>query len=601
MKRRRVGGAETCRRVLDETAAYWRDWVRYLGIPFEWQEQIIRAAIILNLNAFDDTGAIIAAVTTSVPEASDSGRKWDYRQSMREPASSPPSVPISGLPRPGLVGLALHIPWSRQYHVAMGLRLRLFLVLIVPLILVAGVYGVARVRQQATQLLEAERRAAAAVARAVQIAVENALSDRQVSDIRRLVSEMVGEHEQIDRIRIFNRSLVSIASGPPNPAELKGEDRLRRVLETGHAEAAFEGPQIFVYVLPLRGRKSEIQGALEIAFQSTVKARVGRVTQDILVAVSVLTLVLALLTALVLQRQVLHPLSRLAGSMGALGEGQPTPPLPVRRRDEFGAVAEAFNRMVGQLDVSHRQILENSEHMFDLEQQLRRAAALAIAGKLASSIAHEVGTPLNIISGRAEILLHSLPADDAGRAELQVIIDQIDRIAGIIRTLLETVRPQKPEVQAVALGPMVERMVPLLGHMARRGDVSIVTDVPHDLPQIAADPGQLQQVLMNLLVNAVEATPPGGRVGVAARACRSDGRPGVATTVTDSGSGIPREVVGRIFEPFFTTKPPGQGTGLGLAICRDIAQSHEGVLSVESREGEGAAFTLWLPSHEAPA
>ena len=485
----------------------------------------------------------------------------------------------------------------------MGLKLRLFLVLIVPLILVAGVYGVARVRQQATQLLEAERRGAAAIARAVEIAVGNALSDRQISDIRRLVSEMVVEHEQIDRIRIFDRSLVSVASapGPPNSAELKGDDRLRRVLETGHAEAAFDGPQAFVYVMPLRGRKSEIQGALEIAFQSTVKARVGRVTQDILVAVSVLTLVLALLTALVLQRQVLRPLSGLAASMRALGEGQPGPPLPVRRRDDFGAVAEAFNRMAGQLEVAHRQVLEKGEHMLELEQQLRRAATLAIAGKLASSVAHEVGTPLNIISGRAEILLRSLQADDPGRAELQVISDQIDRIAGIIRTLLETVRPQKPEVQAVALGPMVERMVPLLGHMARRGDVSIVTDVPYDLPQIAADPGQLQQVLINLLINALEASPPGGRITVTARACLSDGRPGVATTVSDSGSGIPREVVGRIFEPFFTTKPPGQGTGLGLAICRDIAHSHEGALSVENREGEGAAFTLWLPRHEAPA
>jgi signal transduction histidine kinase len=272
----------------------------------------------------------------------------------------------------------------------------------------------------------------------------------------------------------------------------------------------------------------------------------------------------------------------------------------VRRRDEFGAVAEAFNRMVGQLEVAHGQILEKGEHMLDLEQQLRRAATLAVAGKLASGIAHEVGTPLNIISGRAEILLRSLPADDPGRAELQVIIGQIDRISGIIRSLLDTVRPQKPEVQAVVLGSVVERLVPLLGHMGRRGGISIVADVPPDLPQIAADPGQLQQILINLLINALEASPPGGRITVTARVCRHDGRPGVATTVTDAGSGIPREVVGKVFEPFFTTKPTGQGTGLGLAICRDITQSHEGALSVESREGEGTTFTLWLPRHEAP-
>jgi len=482
-----------------------------------------------------------------------------------------------------------------------GLRLRLFLVLIVPLIVVGGGYGVVRLRQQATLLLELERRDASATARAVRIAVENALRDRQILDIHRLVSDMVAEHEQIDRIRIVDRSLALIASVPPNPAEREGDDRVRRVVSTGRAEAGFEGAHTFLHVMPLQGRTGETQGALEIGFRSAVNARVDRATRNTLVSVGALTVILALLTAFVLQRQVLGPLSRLAGSMRALGEGQPGPPLPVRRRDEFGAVAEAFNRMVGQLEVAHRQILEKSEHMLDLEQQLRRAATLAVAGKLASGIAHEVGTPLNIISGRAEILLRSLPADDPGRAELQVIIGQIDRISGIIRSLLDTVRPQKPEVQAVVLGSVVERLVPLLGHMGRRGGISIVTDVPPDLPRIAADPGQLQQVLINLLINALEASPPGGRITVTARVCRHEDRPGVATTVTDSGSGIPREVVGKIFEPFFTTKPTGQGTGLGLAICRDITQSHEGALSVESREGEGTTFTLWLPRNEAPA
>lgn len=485
----------------------------------------------------------------------------------------------------------------------MGLKLRFVVLVIVPLLVVTAVYGVVQVRRQEAELVDAERRDAAAIARAVQIAVENALRDRQASDAPRLVSEMVGEHEKIARMRIFDRSLIPVASASdgPNPAELKGDDRLRRVLETGHAEAAFDGPKVLVYVMPLRQRTSEVQGVLEIVFHSTAKARVGRATRDIVIAVGALTLVLALLAALVLQRQVLRPLSRFAASMLALGEGQPGPPLPVRRGDEFGAVAEAFNRMAGQIEAAQRQIRDNGEHMLDLEQQLSRAASLAVAGKLAAGIAHEVGTPLNIISGRAEILLRSVPADDPGRAELQVIIDQIDRISGIIRSLLDTIRPQKPEVQAVALAPVVDRLVALLSHMARRGDVSIVTDVPGDLPRLAADPGQLQQVLLNLLVNAIEATPSGGRVGVTARACQSDGRPGVATMVADSGSGIPREVVSRIFEPFFTTKPTGQGTGLGLAICRDITQSHEGDLSVESRDGEGCTFTLWLPRHEASA
>jgi len=488
-----------------------------------------------------------------------------------------------------------------RYHPSVGFKLRIFLVLIAPLILIAGGYGVIRIRQQAAQLLDAERQGMAATARAFQLVVENVLRDRQALDIQQLVSEMVPEHAPIERIRIVDRSLALIASASEGRAEWASEERVRRVVDTGRPETAFEEPHTFVHLMPLRKSIGGVLGVVEIAFQSGAKPRVDRAILDTVVSLSVLTVILALLIIFVVQREVLRPLSLLAGSMRVLGEGQPGPPLPVRRRDEFGAVAEAFNRMAGQLEMARQRILNDSEHMAELEQQLRRGATLAVAGKLASSVAHEVGTPLNIISGRAEMLLRSLPAEDAGRADLQAIIEQIDRISGIIRSLLDTVRPQKPELEAVSLRPVVERLVPLLARLRHRDGISVVTDIPPDLPQIAADPGQLQQVLINLLMNAIEAVAPGGRVGVTARACARNDRPGVAAMVTDSGPGISPAVVGKIFEPFFTTKPMGQGTGLGLAICRDIAQSHAGALAVESRPGEGTTFTLWLPRHEARA
>ena len=156
-----------------------------------------------------------------------------------------------------------------------------------------------------------------------------------------------------------------------------------------------------------------------------------------------------------LSRQVLRPLSRLTRSIRALGEGQPGPPLPVGRRDELGEVAEAFNRMAEQLEGAQQRLLLESDRAVDLEQQLRRAETLAVAGKLTSGIAHEVGTPLNIISGRAEILLRSLPADHPGRPDLEVIVAQIDRISAIIRSLLDTVRQQKPEIQPVAISALL--------------------------------------------------------------------------------------------------------------------------------------------------
>jgi len=411
----------------------------------------------------------------------------------------------------------------------MGLRLRLFLVLIVPLTLVVGVYGLVRIRQEAKQLLDQEQAHVGILVRALRIAVENALRDRQLADVRRLLPEIAQSQEQIDRMRLFERGprgsgfRVSAASRPEALEQPVPTEALDRVVASGQEESIFETrgeARHHVHLVPLRGRRGETRGVLEIVFvASTVDARVQQATHDVLLRVGVLTLVVALLTTVVLQRQMLRPLSRLTRSIRALGEGQPGPPLPVRRRDELGAVAEAFNRMAEQLEAARQQSQADAELRLELEQQLRQTATLAVAGKLTSGIAHEVGTPLNIISGRAEMLLRALPPDHPARPDLDVIVTQIDRISGIIRSLLDTVRMQKPEIQRVGLPALVDRLLPLLGPVARRRGVTLAAELPPDLPDLAADPGQLQQVLINLLMNALEATPRHGRVTVEAWAC----------------------------------------------------------------------------------
>jgi signal transduction histidine kinase len=179
------------------------------------------------------------------------------------------------------------------------------------------------------------------------------------------------------------------------------------------------------------------------------------------------------------------------------------------------------------------------------------------------------------------------------------MIGQIDRISGIIRSLLDVVRPAKPEIQPTSLPAVVERLLPLLRHTARRRGLTLDAAVPDDVPPVLADPNQLQQVLINLVMNAVEATPAGGRIQVTARPRIAAAGDGVAVVVADTGPGIPPEIVPRVFEPFFTTKPPGQGTGLGLAICRDIVREHGGDIRLESRPNAGTTVTIWLPKPEA--
>jgi signal transduction histidine kinase len=211
-----------------------------------------------------------------------------------------------------------------------------------------------------------------------------------------------------------------------------------------------------------------------------------------------------------------------------------------------------------------------------------------------------VGTPLNIISGRAESLLKALPPDDPAAEDLRAIIGQIDRISRTIHSLLDTVRPRRPELRPTRLPDVLEPLLPLLQHAARQRAVALQAAVGQ-VPPVQADIGQMQQVLINLVVNALEATPAGGRVSVTARDRARAGREGVEIAVADTGSGIAPEHVGRLFEPFFTTKPRGQGTGLGLAICREIVRGHHGEIIVETEPSRGTTVTAWLPAAEEDA
>ncbi|HXU89402.1 MAG TPA: ATP-binding protein [Methylomirabilota bacterium] len=484
----------------------------------------------------------------------------------------------------------------------MGLRLRLILVLMIPPILVFGVYGVLRVRNEHADLLLTDRQSVVLISKAVQIAVERALRDPQTPDIEQLLAEIVDDQQMIDGLRIFDLDLrATVVSKSRVGTDLVATDLLRHVIATGHADGVARGDgaeRAFYYLMPLRAANGTIVGAIEIAhLLAAVDARLRSATWDIVLRLSLLVASITLLTGVVLQRQVLRPLFALTEGIRNLGRGDPAQPLPVERADELGRVAEAFNTMADQLHHARRELVLETERAVDLEQQLRHSATLAVAGRLASGLAHEVGTPLNIISGRAELLLQSIAPDDPRRDELQVIVGQIDRISAMLRSLLDTVRPVKPDIQPVVLRRVVDPLLVLLAHTARRHGVALEVSIPDDLPPVRADYNQLQQVLINVLMNAFEAARPAGRVVVSAAREARAGEHGVRIAVRDSGPGIPASFHARIFEPFFSTKPPGEGTGLGLPISRDILKGLGGDIRVDSAPGTGTTFILWLPEH----
>jgi signal transduction histidine kinase len=474
-----------------------------------------------------------------------------------------------------------------------GLRARLILIISLPALVAVGAHGVLRVRQEAAQVRAEERQSLALTAKAIQIAVENALRDRQISDVRRLLAEMVEQQESIDRIRLFDRHLApTFASAPLAMGDTVPATALQRAMTTGLGEDDYErrGTRSYLtHVLPVRGRTGAIEGALEIVrLAAATDRQIRDAIIDIFVRLGLLLIVIIGLTALALQRQVIDPLARLTEGIRRVGRSQSGARLPVDRSDELGHVAQAFNDMAERLE-------GETERALALENQLRRTATLAVAGKLAAGLAHEVGTPLNIISGRAEFMLKGLPAGDPHREELEGIVTQIERVSRVITSLLDTVRPQPPQFEPAEMSTLVGQVFPLLSHATRQRDVTLMLHIDPGLPRIHADPAQMQQVLINLVLNALDATGPGGRITISAHESARGGRIGIALVVTDTGSGIVPQLLPRVFEPFLTTKPRGQGTGLGLAICRDIVRAHGGEIGAESTLGAGSTFTVWVP------
>jgi two-component system sensor histidine kinase HydH len=244
-------------------------------------------------------------------------------------------------------------------------------------------------------------------------------------------------------------------------------------------------------------------------------------------------------------------------------------------------------------DVRALVLIEDLSNLEALESQLLRAEKLATVGVLAAGIAHEIGTPLGVVRGRAEYLLGKLGAQSPHAPGARVIIEQIDRVSRTIRQLLDFARIQPPQARGVPAAQALRALEDLLGLEAERRKMTLVVTAPEHLPALAADPDQLQQVLVNLVMNALDACEAGATVRVEGIADPASGR--VAIRVKDDGCGIPPERQNQVFDPFFTTKKRGQGTGLGLTIVAQIARNHGAEVELVSAPGKGTAFTLWWP------
>ena len=235
-------------------------------------------------------------------------------------------------------------------------------------------------------------------------------------------------------------------------------------------------------------------------------------------------------------------------------------------------------------------ILRDVTERMRLEEQLRRTERVAELGTVASGMAHEIGTPMNVILGRAEYLLERV-AEEPVKKGLQTIVAQVERITRVMNQLLSFARRKPPKPGPLQLQDVVESCLEMFQERLSNHRVQVDMEVDPGLPNVQADSDQMSQVIINLIMNALHAMPDGGRL----RLALAPNKDAVRLTVADTGHGIPPHVLSRIFDPFFTTKEFGKGTGLGLTVVKGIIEEHHGSIHVESEPGKGTTFSIILP------
>lgn len=294
--------------------------------------------------------------------------------------------------------------------------------------------------------------------------------------------------------------------------------------------------------------------------------------------------------------EVFHPDSHalIRERIHQLVEGGKTIPIAeeqiVRLDGEVVDVEVSAARFVDEEGMAILVVVRDISERKRLQEQLRKTERIAELGTLASGMAHEIGTPMNVILGRAEYLMERVNEEPIKKG-LQTIVSQVERITRVMNQLLSFARRKEPERRAMDLKSVVENSVEIFHERLARHRIQVELTMDEQCRMVQADADQMSQVMINLIMNAVHAMPDGGtlRIGLAPE------KDMMKLTVTDTGHGIPQEAIEKIFEPFFTTKEFGKGTGLGLTVVKDIIEEHQGSIAVESEQGKGTTFTILLP------
>jgi len=458
-----------------------------------------------------------------------------------------------------------------------------------------GVCGFLQLRAEERDLRHVAQNEALLLGRSLQTAFENALRDRQIED----VTETLEALSHVDRsVSIFvydERGLLVGESEAATPSRdtVRVESRARQQPEPVIEFTPEPAPQMLRLGLRLRDERPQASSAIVLEKPLSELQRDLADTQRN-IALAVLSFVFAAsgLTWFLTRRYVGAPLARMVENMRRVRTGDLHIVPSARSADEVGATQHEFELLVEDLEAERVRADQEFEARQRIESSLQHVDKLITIGQLSTVMAHEIGSPLQVLHGRARALLKH--ADDPGATHrtAHVLVEQTERITRIVQQMLSITRRRAPVRKLVNAQASIQSVVELLALDARRRGVALHSSHTGDT-QICADADQLQQVALNLCRNALEASSPGSQVSVQLRGSAEE----LELLVQDTGHGISDDVRPRLFEAFFTTKASSGGSGLGLSVVKSIVQEHGGTIRIEPsvRGSQGCCVRVILP------
>ena len=461
----------------------------------------------------------------------------------------------------------------------MRLSLKLSLLTAMSITLVLGSYGYFRVRRE-IELFESDiRRDHRMLGQSLAIAATSVSNQGAPDAAVRLI-----EDADTDQSHLTIRWLATGGDAPPS-----GIHPSSRIITEGDGGDRYLVTRVRVSLGALGPGEIEIRESLANE-REYVRLTIIRHATAILVTISIYTFLSVLIGGLLLGR----PLHSIMARVREIGRGELEGRIEVSGR-EMSELAQEINSMSERLVEAQERIEGETNARIAALEQLRHADRLTTIGKLASGVAHELGTPLTVVAARAKMIELGESQDAEIRDDARAIREQAERMTLIIRQLLDFSRRKRVDRQLEDVVALIRRTVGLLQMFARRHGVVLEQPATGEPLLAMVDAGQIEQVVTNLVMNAIQSQPSGGIVRLQVERRKDAGGEQVLLTVRDEGSGMSEETKVRIFEPFFTTKGVGEGTGLGLSVVYGIIQEHGGTIGVDSAPGEGTTITVCLP------